>query len=199
MDDTEKLGGRSSRPTSSDSERTSISMYSNTPLHAAHIIDHKAQRYPHSIVWTPIPCLTWLFPIIGHMGIAMTSGVIRDFAGPYYVSEDCMAFGRPTKYWQLDMSQVKGGKDSWDRAVADASEEYKHRMHNLCCDNCHSHVAMALNLMHYSDSSTWNMVKLCFLMLIHGKYVSACGFIKTWLPFFIMVGVILTIVLAVQL
>lgn len=28
----------------------------------------------------------WLFPIIGHMGIAMTSGVIRDFAGPYYVS-----------------------------------------------------------------------------------------------------------------
>lgn len=28
----------------------------------------------------------WLFPFIGHMGIAMSSGVIRDFAGPYYVS-----------------------------------------------------------------------------------------------------------------
>lgn len=43
--------------------------------------------------------------------------------------------------------------------------------HNLCCDNCHSHVAMALNLMRYDNSSSWNMVKLCFLMLAHSKYV----------------------------
>lgn len=43
--------------------------------------------------------------------------------------------------------------------------------HNLFCDNCHSHVAMALNLMHYDGSSNWNMVKLCFLMLLHGRYV----------------------------
>ena len=49
-------------------------------------IDVKRVRYPHCIVWTPIPVLTWLFPFIGHMGIARTDGVIRDFAGPYYVS-----------------------------------------------------------------------------------------------------------------
>lgn len=28
----------------------------------------------------------WLFPVIGHMGICTSAGVIRDFAGPYYVS-----------------------------------------------------------------------------------------------------------------
>ena len=49
-------------------------------------IDVQHDRYPHSIVWTPIPLLTWLFPCVGHMGIARTDGVIRDFAGPYYVS-----------------------------------------------------------------------------------------------------------------
>lgn len=49
-------------------------------------IDINRVRYPHCIVWTPIPLLTWLFPFIGHMGIARTDGVIRDFAGPYYVS-----------------------------------------------------------------------------------------------------------------
>ena len=27
------------------------------------------------------------------------------------------------------------------------------RMHNLCCDNCHSHVARALNLMNYDGKS----------------------------------------------
>lgn len=28
----------------------------------------------------------WVFPFIGHMGICTSSGVIRDFAGSYYVS-----------------------------------------------------------------------------------------------------------------
>lgn len=72
-------------------------------------IDKINDSYPCCIVWTPIPILTWLFPFIGHMGIAMSSGVIRDFAGPYYVSEGDMAFGRPTKYWQLNPTFARGG------------------------------------------------------------------------------------------
>lgn len=62
------------------------------------------------------------------MGIATSTGVIRDFAGPYYVSEDDMAFGKPTKYWQLDYTRAKGGIQGWDAAVAEASEYYKTRM-----------------------------------------------------------------------
>lgn len=157
------------------------------------VIDHRKQRYPHCIVWTPIPCLTWLFPIIGHMGIATSRGVIRDFAGPYYVSEDCMAFGKPAKYWQLSLTRVKHGKDTWDRGVHEASEEYKGRMHNLCCDNCHSHVAYALNTMNYDETTSWNMIKLCFLMLLHGKYVNACAVVKTWLPFLVLLSIIIII------
>ena len=49
-------------------------------------IDPERSRFPCCVVWTPIPCLTWLLPFIGHMGIATSTGVIRDFAGPYYVS-----------------------------------------------------------------------------------------------------------------
>lgn len=167
------------------------------PLFQADKVDHKKCRYPHSIVWTPIPILTWLFPFIGHMGICTSQGVIRDFAGPYYVSEDCMAFGNPTKYWMLNLSKVSGGQswEVWDRSVHDASEEYKGRIHNLCCDNCHSHVAYALNLMKYDRSSSWNMVKLCFLMLAHGKYVSVAGWLKTWVPFLILMIIILIIII----
>eukprot|EP00106_Octopus_bimaculoides_P013431 XP_014780873.1 PREDICTED: transmembrane protein 222-like [Octopus bimaculoides] len=180
-------------------------------------IDLRNSRFPFSIVWTPIPCLTWFFPIIGHMGIATSSGIIRDFAGPYFVSVSIKLssfiiqaariiskmgkifsdswgpeMGVPG-YWTLDPSKVS--KDTWDWAVAEASEEYKKRMHNLFCDNCHSHVAMALNLMKYDDSSCWNMVKLCFLMMIHSRYVSFCGFLKTWLPFLIVFSVILILIL----
>jgi len=154
-------------------------------------VDHERQRYPASIVWTPIPCLTWLFPFIGHMGIATSEGIIRDFAGPYYVSEDNMAFGAPTKYWPLDPSLAVGGVSAYDKAVSEASEIYKGRMHNLCCDNCHSHVARALNIMKYQESSRWNMVTLAALMLVKGRYVSWQAVLLTWLPFIIF-AIILT-------
>uniref|UniRef100_A0A5F9D932 Transmembrane protein 222 n=1 Tax=Oryctolagus cuniculus TaxID=9986 RepID=A0A5F9D932_RABIT len=146
-----------------------------------------------------LPC-RWFFPIIGHMGICTSTGVIRDFAGPYFVSEDNMAFGKPAKYWKLDPAQVyASGPNAWDTAVHDASEEYKHRMHNLCCDNCHSHVALALNLMRYNNSTSWNMVTLCFFCLLYGKYVSVGAFVKTWLPFLLLLGIVLTFSLALNL
>lgn len=103
------------------------------------------------------------------------------------------------------MDKVCGnGAITWDKAVHDASEEYKCRpvcgcmwmhvcgcvfsffsfkyfncdklcfdvlQHNLCFDNCHSHVAMALNLMRYDNSTSWNMVNLCLRSFIYGKHV----------------------------
>ncbi|XP_008548510.1 transmembrane protein 222 [Microplitis demolitor] len=154
------------------------------------VVEPAKKKFPFCIVWTPIPFLTYFFPFIGHMGIATSAGVIRDFAGPYHVSENQMAFGEPTKYWQLDYSRARGGLAGWDAAVSEASDIYKKKMHNLFCDNCHSHVATALDLMNYDNSSNWNMVKLAFLILIKGKYVSFLGFVKTWLPFVIIVTII---------
>ncbi|CAF3919806.1 unnamed protein product [Adineta steineri] len=159
-------------------------------------IDPKRARYPHCIVWTPIPCVTWVFPFIGHMGIARTDGVIRDFAKSYLVSEDNMDFGRPTRYLQLDLNRIPTTSNSnnvhgvWDKAVEQSSEEYKKRVHNLCCDNCHSHVAMALNIMNYDRKHSYNMITLSLWMLFRGKFVSFIGFILSCLPFLILVTII---------
>ena len=110
-------------------------------------IDSDNQRYPYCIVWTPIPLLTWLvstsrtsnvfsrfnvqpsciignkfgflfqFPFIGHMGIGTSEGVIRDFAGPYYVSEGNMAFGEPTRYLMLQPQNAENGVTGWDSGI----------------------------------------------------------------------------------
>lgn len=69
-------------------------------------VNPAAHLFPFSIVWTPIPLLSWLFPFIGHMGIGKSDGVIRDFAGSYFVSQDDMAFGWPTLFWQLSVARV---------------------------------------------------------------------------------------------
>ncbi|XP_064385023.1 transmembrane protein 222-like [Halichondria panicea] len=162
------------------------------------IVEFSRQRYPYCIVWTPLPLLSWIFPFIGHMGICTSAGVIRDFAGPYYVSEDNMAFGNPTMYWRLSPSKAEAA--AWDSAVHQASEEYGNKMHNLCCDNCHSHVARALNLMRYEGSSRWNMYKLGFLMVFKGKFTGVGGFLKTWLPFIIILSlVVIAVVLGTTL
>ncbi|CAG0892923.1 unnamed protein product [Darwinula stevensoni] len=134
-------------------------------------IDFDNDRFPFSLVWTSIPLLTWFFPFIGHMGIATSNGIIRDFAGPYMVSEDQMAFGRPMKYVVMDPLLARGGADGWDRAIFEASEEYKTRMHNLCWDNCHSHVGMALSLMEYDGGTHFSMVYLVWLFIVRSKYV----------------------------
>ena len=44
-----------------------------------------------------------------------------------------MAFSRPTRYWQLDPDRISNGSNNnkrevWDRAVKEASDEYKMRM-----------------------------------------------------------------------
>jgi hypothetical protein len=39
-------------------EKTAINMPGHLPLYGSQKIDHDKLRYPHCIVWTPIPCLT---------------------------------------------------------------------------------------------------------------------------------------------
>ena len=40
-----------------------------------------------TILWSPLPPITWLIPFIGHMGIANSRGIANDFQGPYTVGD----------------------------------------------------------------------------------------------------------------
>ena len=59
-------------------------------------------------------------------------------------------------------------------------------MHNLLCDNCHSHVGMALNIMQY-DNSSYNMVELAAWVFFRAKYTGLSGFLMTWSPFIVLI------------
>ncbi|CAH0475016.1 unnamed protein product [Peronospora belbahrii] len=160
---------------------------SSKAFHCA-TIDVTAHRFPFCLVWSPIPILTWFLPFIGHLGIADSKGVIFDFAGPYTIGRNAFAFGAPTRYLQCQVEAEDVFK--WDKAVAAGCEIYEKRMHNLCCDNCHSHVAVCLEHAHYGGRKKWNMVQLCLWMFLRGKYVSTTGFIKTWLPFVFVLAMV---------
>tara|TARA_B100000524_G_scaffold166437_2_gene85032 strand:- start:675 stop:1253 length:579 start_codon:yes stop_codon:yes gene_type:complete len=103
-------------------------------------IDIRRQRYPYSIVWGPLGCLTCCCPCVGHMGIGDSEGRIHDFAGPYCIGIDHFMVGTVWRY-----AVVGSPADTdWDAALEKADAEYRERMHNICCDNCHHHTALAL-------------------------------------------------------
>jgi len=163
-------------------------------------IDVEQELFPYSITWTPIPMITWCCPCIGHMGICDSDGVIYDFAGPYYIGADHMAFGRPARYLQLDPAKMVPPPDSqltkaehWDAMVHAANRTYTGRMHNLCCDNCHSHVALALNRGKYDGLTGWNMIWLAAWMFFCGQHVTCCRTMGWWLPFLVIMGIVLAL------
>eukprot|EP00510_Aplanochytrium_minuta_P004938 CAMPEP_0184007688 /NCGR_PEP_ID=MMETSP0954-20121128/1498_1 /TAXON_ID=627963 /ORGANISM="Aplanochytrium sp, Strain PBS07" /LENGTH=177 /DNA_ID=CAMNT_0026286597 /DNA_START=407 /DNA_END=937 /DNA_ORIENTATION=+ len=122
-------------------------------------VNTRNDRYPFCIVWTPLPGITTLLPFIGHMGIADSRGVIYDFAGPYTIMEDNLTFGRTSRYIQcINASEAtESFAKDWDEAIGLANRVYSNRMHNLCWDNCHSHVKNVLNRIKFRDFNHWNM------------------------------------------
>jgi len=69
-------------------------------------IDPRRARFPCSIVWSPLPVISWFIPCIGHIGICREDGVILDFAGPNFVCVDHFAFGAATRYFQVPKEKV---------------------------------------------------------------------------------------------
>ena len=177
--------------------------------------------FSFSILWSPLPLITWIIPFIGHMGIADSRGYSHDFQGPYYVGTNrkaVMAFGPTTRYLKMDIGQLTSA-ERWDEAIQEADRVYCGRMHSactetryrnvccavarishtfllttdICCDNCHSHVCLALNRMPLEayGIKKWDMVKLCFLIFFRGSFISFGGFLCQFLPFGLLVGLIL--------
>lgn len=163
------------------------------------------KRFPFCIVWSPIPVLTWLFPFVGHVGICLSSGIILDFAGPYYVAMDTMSFGNPTKYWMLDPNLASFPEDDsslsnsgrstsadWDKALQACTSLYQLKPYSFLSQNCHHFVIRFLNQVQY-DKQDWTVIKVATNLFLRGHFVGAKGLAKTWLPHvcFVVAGSVL--------
>lgn len=152
-------------------------------------------RYPFSIVWTPLPIISWFIPLIGHTGIADSEGIIHDFGGSYYIAVDNFTFGRPTKYLRLDPSKVQAS--NWDDAIQASANRFCERQHNIITNNCHDHVADTLNEMKYNGRNDYNQMDVFRMMTLHSKYTSFKGFLYQW-GIFILVLIIVILLLSLQ-
>eukprot|EP00455_Lapot_gusevi_P056247 TRINITY_DN930_c0_g1_i2.p1 TRINITY_DN930_c0_g1~~TRINITY_DN930_c0_g1_i2.p1 ORF type:complete len:235 (+),score=24.64 TRINITY_DN930_c0_g1_i2:95-706(+) len=182
-------------------------------------IDPSRNRFPFCIVWGPLPCISWFLPFVGHMGIGDSEGKIHDFAGSYYISCDDFMVGSVTKYVQLDPRRYFTASSSgvvvnplhtndaarhtssdeiseedalrWDEGIRQANDEFRQTTHNICCNNCHDHVARSLSIMGTNTS----MLRALGILTLRGKYTGVRGFVSTYFGFFIIAAIILLTVL----
>ena len=161
----------------------------NTRFYPKIKLDMKKQRFPYCMVWTPLPCITWIFPSIGHVGICTSKGIIYDFAGPYYVSVNEMAFGNPTKYILLDLDSREF--DEYDKAIEEGTRDYNNQCYSFCFNNCHSYVARCLNKLKYKGKTGYTMVHVWWLFITKGKFLSWNDFFHVYSGFVIVLIIVL--------
>lgn len=77
---------------------------------------------------------------------------------------------------------------TWDEALRKGIQEYQNRSYNLFTCNCHSFVANSLNRLYYNGHDKWNVVSLATIMFLHGRFVNKRAMVKSFLPFFVVVG-----------
>jgi len=152
-------------------------------------------RFPFALVWSPLPGITACAPVVGHMGICDSRGVVYDFGGPFFISVDDFSFGAPYLYLPLDPSDALGfaGDEAprgavtgaaaaarWDAAVDAANDDFARRMHNIVCNNCHHHAAAALNAIGYKGRRNWGQVSLAAMVILRGTWVSRRALACVW-------------------
>jgi hypothetical protein len=77
----------------------------------------------------------------------------------------------------------------WDAAIDTADSHYSQQMHNICCNNCHHHTAMALQSMGLGGG--WStQVQLAWKMLVYGRWKSTSAMLWTVGPFLVIVTIV---------
>lgn len=158
-------------------------------------LDVPRARFPFALVWSPLPGITACAPVVGHMGVCDSRGVVYDFGGPFHISVDDFSFGAPFLYLQLDPSDALGPADDeaprgsvtgaaaaarWDAAVDVANDDFSRKMHNIACQNCHHHAAAALNAVGYQGRRDWRQVSVAALVILRGTWVSSRAAACVW-------------------
>eukprot|EP01053_Blabericola_migrator_P004576 Blabericola_migrator_1__4575@NODE_2430_length_2777_cov_89_767528_g1522_i0_p2_GENE_NODE_2430_length_2777_cov_89_767528_g1522_i0NODE_2430_length_2777_cov_89_767528_g1522_i0_p2_ORF_typecomplete_len134_score14_59DUF778/PF05608_12/1_2e30DUF4796/PF16044_5/0_0004Peptidase_C97/PF05903_14/0_0014DUF4105/PF13387_6/0_0049FLILHELTA/PF10306_9/0_065LRAT/PF04970_13/0_067Frankia_peptide/PF14407_6/0_32_NODE_2430_length_2777_cov_89_767528_g1522_i020352436 len=133
-------------------------------------MDVDRNLYPYSIVWTKLPLITAIVPLIGHTGVGDSFGIITDFAASYTIGRKRLVFGPVRRCWQLELDPEQMA--AWDEAVKEINQAFAGKRHNIFTNNCHHHVAAILNRINYERRTNWGAVKIAWAVWTRGCWVS---------------------------
>ena len=100
-----------------------------------------------------------------------------------------MLFSWPMKYIRLHPSP--SSQSRWDSSLSLTDSSYLQKTHTLLCTNCHTHVAAQLTAAGYLDRR-WSGFDVWLLTMRESKYVSWKALVCTYLPFVVLVIVVIS-------
>jgi hypothetical protein len=132
--------------------------------------------HPHSIVWTTLPILSWIFPFIGHVGITDSKGHIYDFSGNYQVDNDNFVFGPGIISCPISAiySISHDNMLKLDNSIREATTEWKTKKHHIISNNCHHFCIDSINRAEPTVKS--GPINLVIRLFIHGSYLEPSGY-----------------------
>ena len=99
-----------------------------------------------------------------------------------------MLFSWPTKYIPLHPSP--SCQSLWDSRLALTDSAYLTKAHTVLFTNCHTHVAEQLTASGYEERR-WSGVDVWLLTLHSSRYVSWQAAVRTYMPFVVLVIVVI--------
>lgn len=106
---------------------------------------------------------------------------MHDFAAPYFVGVDQMAFGSPARYLSIEPWDA----DAWDAALSCTAERFESAgAYNFLKVNCHSFAAGVLNAA-LSDAEPsapprWSVLGVGARLFLHGRHAGVGGALRCW-------------------
>lgn len=159
-----------------------------------------SRKLSRSVVWTPIPILSWFCPAIGHVGVCDSYGTVYDFQGSHYVGRGNMLFGRPVQSWKLEISD-----DEMNNAIESSYHKYSQINYNFFCSNCHCFAASVLDdaqitpvLPCLGSWSSFATLQIIIALILYGRSLSVSKFFAIWLPFVVIWGIIIGIIILLK-
>ena len=135
------------------------------------------------------------------MAIADSEGNTYDFHGTNLIGKNNLLFGYPTKILQICEPGVED--EEWDKTLKESILKYQHQTYNILYEiewyhynrtnNCHDFAACTLNALSLPQykGTKFDTNRIMFLLFLKGKFLSTTAIFRTWLPFLIVVAIIL--------
>ena len=160
----------------------------------------KAMLVPRTaVVWCPIPLITWVFPFVGHVGLAYANGATSEFAGDFTVLDNAVGtlmFGRQARYCAVarpnDVPAASWDElvTAWDQQIGKTAVVFSQENYSFITNNSHAMVCHALNAFQRQTGvgleraavRDWNVVRLAAHVFFYGRHISVYHAARTWLP-----------------
>ncbi|KAL0205677.1 hypothetical protein P9112_000984 [Eukaryota sp. TZLM1-RC] len=140
-----------------------------------------------TLTWTPIPFVSWIIPVIGHVGISYEDEFDTNYQLDWIgvINSGLSIFGSPVRFVSTPIPLCQ-------ETLNDVCGEFSNNFYNLFTRNCHHFVQ---RIIERATGQSWSVFYIAYYSWRYSTYYSSKAWLRTYLPFIIVVGLFIYFVI----